>query len=614
MSAPHRASNRKAGETSEAIKSKEQPSTMEVMVGKPIKPRRDYPVAKGVEPPPEKPDKTDAEAGADTPTDARRRRKIVVIACIAFGLLFLVSVGVLGRMLFSGGKIDKDSVTALDNLRKAQRTWWDTEGIAQGLSDPDAALAKLQQSQRDWWANEGVGKKGSGNKDASEALTHLEEMQREWFKSEGLSAGTPPKDPNSARARLEELNEKWWKGESLLVARNDPAGNDGTDDPDDAPSANPATPPNLADLRVKLVDKDGTRRFLDTGGTKESEEAVQMGLQWLAAQQASNGSWAKDGGGRAGRGANDTTTTALALLPFLARGETHKGSETINTYTKQVERGLMFLIAHQKPDGDLRGGGNMYTHALATMALCEAYSLSGDPMLRGPCQRAIDFLVKAQAKDGGWRYTIAPAQADLSVTSWCLMALKSGQMSGIIVQSDVMEKATGFLRLVSRDDGGYGYIKGQPGHSPPTPAVMTAAGLVCRQYLRSSSGHAGGTEDVRSSNMTRGVDIIIKNPPRPNVKNFYYWYYSMYAMLPIGGEAWKQWNPQVRDLVVSLQNKTDSQLKGSWDPQGAYQLTQSGRVGVTALALLTLEVYYRHLPLNRPELGEMAKDLSKTTK
>src|SRR5262249_39202346 len=216
---------------------------------------------------------------------------------------------------------------------------------------------------------------------------------------------------------------------------NDPPAN-GAGDDDDTPSNNlppgsPAGAPDLANLRLKLEDKDGTRRFLNTGGTVESEEAVQLGLQWLAAQQGNNGSWSKDGGRPGGRGASDATTTALALLPFLARGETHKGSESINTYTKQVERGLMFLIGMQKPDGDLRGGSNMYTHALATMALCEAYSLSGDPMLKGPCQRAVDFLVKAQARDGGWRYTVAPANADLSVTSWCLMALRSGQMACI---------------------------------------------------------------------------------------------------------------------------------------------------------------------------------------
>jgi hypothetical protein len=116
--------------------------------------------------------------------------------------------------------------------------------------------------------------------------------------------------------------------------------------------------------------------------------------------------------------------------------------------------------------------------------------------------------------------------------------------------------------------------------------------------------------------MTQGVDLILKNPPKLEVKNYYYWYYATYALLPVGADAWKEWNPQVRDLLVSMQDKgtPNPALKGSWNPADSGPITGSGRVGVTALALLTLEVYYRHLPLNRPELGEMAKDLSKSTK
>ncbi len=136
---------------------------------------------------------------------------------------------------------------------------------------------------------------------------------------------------------------------------------------------------------------------------------------------------------------------------------------------------------------------------------------------------------------------------------------------------------------------------------------MTAAGIVCRQYLQRD-------EDVRSPEMTRGIDVILAHPPREDVRNFYYYYYATYALLPVGGDAWQQWNPKVRDLLVSWQDKGDRnpELRGSWSPEGTYQLQAAGRVGVTALALLTLEVYYRHLPLNRPELGEMAKPRKET--
>jgi hypothetical protein len=563
--------------------------------------KKEYPVAKKYEPP-----DISADAPAVLPGSAnvepKRRGKKVLLICIPAALVLVLCLVLLGRVLFGGSRIsDKEATSMLDNLRVAQRTWWDNEGLAKGSKDPEGALARLQDKQRGWFENEGLAK--DGDRTGAAALAHLEEMQRDWLEREGLNKGTAPKDPAGAQSRLQDLNKRWWNGEGLAKANLDTGDSESSSD-------TAASQADLADLKVKLLEKAGTKRFLESGGTQQSEEAVQLGLQWLAAQQHQDGSWTTEGGGGRRKGGS-VTTTAMALLPFLARGETHKGSEAINVYTKQVERGIKFLIDHQKADGDLRGGSNMYTHALATIALCEDLGMTADPMLKGPCQKAIDFLLRAQAKDGGWRYGIAPPQADLSVSSWCLMALKSGQMAGITVPRETLDKATQFLQHVSRPDGGYGYMKGSPGHSPPQPAVMTAAGIVCRQYLVNQSG---SHEDSRGSEMMRGVDIITKNPPRPGVKNYYYWYYATYALLPVGGDAWKQWNPQVRDLIVSLQNKSDSNLKGSWDPQGAYQLTASGRVGVTALALLTLEVYYRHLPLNRPELGEMAKDLSKTVK
>ena len=44
-------------------------------------------------------------------------------------------------------------------------------------------------------------------------------------------------------------------------------------------------------------------------------------------------------------------------------------------------------------------------------------------------------------------------------------------------------------------------------------------------------------------------------------------------------------------------------LKGSWSPAGDAHASTGGRVMSTSLAILTLEVYYRHLPLYRRDLG-----------
>ena len=48
-----------------------------------------------------------------------------------------------------------------------------------------------------------------------------------------------------------------------------------------------------------------------------------------------------------------------------------------------------WLIAQQKEDGDLRGGGRMYCHGIAAIALCEAYGVSQDPALKEPAKKTI---------------------------------------------------------------------------------------------------------------------------------------------------------------------------------------------------------------------------------
>ena len=41
-------------------------------------------------------------------------------------------------------------------------------------------------------------------------------------------------------------------------------------------------------------------------------------------------------------------------------------------------------------------------------------------------------------------------------------------------------------------------------------------------------------------------------------------------------------------------------MAGSWGPEGVPHGDRGGRMYATSLALLTLQVYYRHLPMYRP--------------
>jgi hypothetical protein len=361
---------------------------------------------------------------------------------------------------------------------------------------------------------------------------------------------------------------------------------------------------------------------LQGGGNPLSEAAVAEGLLWLARHQAPDGHWSitkfnrnvnlkfPNGSTRipndrsSGQGSyqDDIAGTAFGLLPFLGAGETHKpsgGKKTVN-YAKVVEAGLRYLISKQTAEGQFPG--TMYTHGLATITICEAYGLTSDPFLKEHAQRAIRFIVAAQNQTlGGWRYTPKAADSDTSVVGWQVMALKSGQMAGLSVPKSSLDLAGKWLdSCMTSDKGGYGYVNNQE-----TP-TMTSVGLLCRMYLGWSPKNPGILAGI---NRLVPKDGSGKRRPAVATDNMYYNYYATQVMHHFGGENWeKVWNPAMRDFLVKTQDRgANLATKGSWDPRSDVHGKQGGRLMLTSLSLLTLEVYYRHLPLYRRELGG-AKD------
>jgi hypothetical protein len=337
------------------------------------------------------------------------------------------------------------------------------------------------------------------------------------------------------------------------------------------------------------------------GGTKESEATVAAGLTWLLRVQSPDGRWMLDGNFKNKGQANDIAGTAFGLLPFLGAGYTHKSKGKQNPYDKPIEKAILFLLRRQdRKTGNF--GGGMYGHCLATIALSEVYGLTQDPALRRPTQLAVNYIVAAQHPEGGWRYSPGE-RGDTSVSGWAIMALKSAKMGGLIVPEITFRKAIRYLDGVcDRSNEGYGYTG--PGSTP----TMSAVGLLCRQYLQ-----AWGPNNPR---LIKGIKMNLKPymPPMPPTKptspGMYYFYYATQVMHHFGGDEWKKWNERMRDsLIKSRDQSSNPLLKGSWDPTGDPHAAVGGRLMYTSLALLTLEVYYRHLPLYYREAGERREKL-----
>jgi hypothetical protein len=323
-------------------------------------------------------------------------------------------------------------------------------------------------------------------------------------------------------------------------------------------------------MKRELIE---TRRYLTlrNGGNERTETAVAAGLEWLAAQQKQDGRWVIVGGQH-----NDTAATAFALLPFLAAGQVHVGPLARPPYDVRVKRGLEFLVTHQNSDGNL--GGGMYGHALSTMALSHAFALTADPKLKDPAQKAVDYIVRAQHTAGGWRYTPG-TPGDTSVTAWQVAALHVARHAGLAVPRKTIILAHAFLDQCETPDGAYGYLM------PRATATMTAAGLVTRSNL------GWGSHQAR---LRSGIHALAKMDPGGAGKTYYHQYWATQAFHHAGGAEWEKWNTGMRTLVLAGQEAGPGENKGSWSPVGAQFDAAGGRLMVTSLALLTLEVYYRN--------------------
>jgi hypothetical protein len=345
--------------------------------------------------------------------------------------------------------------------------------------------------------------------------------------------------------------------------------------------------------------------------SEKTEAAIELGLVFLSRHQAPDGSWNLHFASKQGDNPDEPTTfraetaaTALALLAFLGAGYDHYGGQ----YAEGIQRALDHLVKFQQPNGDLyrsedaeaNKSARLYSHGIAAIALCEAYGMTGDQALAGGAQRAIDFILASQdPRLGAWRY-VPGSGSDTSASGWQLMALKSGELAGLKVSPAAYEKVERWLDLAQVAGSQYAYNPTAPdtpqqGHGRQATPSMTAVGLLMRLYT-------GLNRD--DAHMIEGAEYLLGRLPENGraaepARDTYYWYYATQVMFHMRGKYWRAWNERLHPLLVDGQIQTGP-LAGSWDPRVPVPDRwgpQAGRIYVTTLNLLSLEVYYRHLPL-----------------
>jgi len=308
------------------------------------------------------------------------------------------------------------------------------------------------------------------------------------------------------------------------------------------------------------VPRGRSAKILSKSEWKKVDQSVERALEWLASQQKPDGAFPTSQHGQPG-------VTSLCTLAFLAQG--HLPNE--GKYGQTLEKSLNYIIACQRrngllaatgPNGDTinRGVGPgvgvaaTYNHALAGIALCESYGMSGPkttqklkPVIEEALLASIEMGEWPKERDidkGGWRYLHKKDQmdSDLSVTGWQLMFLRSAKNAGFDVTKERIDKAVGYVRRTFQQNKGSFVYKLADPNGNRTSRGMAGAGILALAHsgLHQTDQALRASEWVLESGFRRyNAAGSIKTGGRNDDRYFYGLLTCAPAMYQMGGRHWR---------------------------------------------------------------------------
>lgn len=386
---------------------------------------------------------------------------------------------------------------------------------------------------------------------------------------------------------------------------------------DGRPSSRPASARAAADPAQKrpltgsyASRPDGSKKLATTPGLEASAPAIEAALTWLARHQDGDGRFDAAGFKKhdpeasvstgPGFAKYDVGVTGLALLAFLGDGNTTDAGP----HRERVTASAKWLIGQQQKDGLIgtrETREHLYGHAIATLALCEAYATGRSEVHRAAAQKALDLLEAHRTPNAAWGYESKRGPDTAPLTNWCTLAILVGRDAGLRVKPQTIADATRWQD--SRTDpktGHCGYAeRGDPAsrhvggaHEKAFPTTISEGNSAGAMLCRVLAGQKLAKQPVLAATATLLASTAPKWSDEYGKVDLHDWFWCSQALFQAGGSAAARWQVDLSRELTAHQRK-DASHAGSWDPEHDCWGEDYGRVGATALATLTLQANYR---------------------
>ena len=338
---------------------------------------------------------------------------------------------------------------------------------------------------------------------------------------------------------------------------------------------------------------------------KRVDTSIERAVAWLAKQQQRDGSFPTVSSAQ-------PAVTSLAVLAMMAAGHEPRGSK----HSEAIERALNFVLQTQRDSGlfsfvkpvvpvtnwHQATHAAMYNHAIAGLMLSESYGMTPQEniaKLTTAIEKGLRFTYQQQRRpgpfkvdDGGWRYlkylnVKGQSEADLSVTGWHLMFMRSATNAGFDVPTERIKASEAYVRRCFDEERG-AFLYGVHNLDRSTSRGMVGAGILSMAMV--------GQHETKIAK--KAGDWLLQHPVSQYNKStggndrFHYGvHYASHGMYQLGGDYWRKFYPTMADTLLSGQLPS-----GAW-PRDSTSDGAFGKVYTTAMAVLSLTPPYQVLPI-----------------